>query len=46
MHPNDAVAALQWAVKQAENQSGDPLAALNLSVLRELLANAITESRK
>lgn len=46
MHPNDVVAALQWAVKQAENNSGDPLASLNLAVLRELLANAITESRK
>lgn len=46
LDPMDKVAALEWAVKKAEEPSTDPLASLNLYVLRQLRDEALREVRR
>lgn len=45
--PMDKISALEWAVKKAEEQPvSDPLAQLNLFVLRKMRDEAIREARR
>ena len=45
-HPNDTLAALDWAVNRAQEAAGeDPLARLNLAVLTALRDQARREAR-
>lgn len=45
INPIDRIAALEWAVKKAEEPSKNPLARFNLFVLRALLEEALREAR-
>lgn len=45
VHPKDKLAALEWAVKKAEEPNTDPLARLNMHVLRQLRDEALREAR-
>lgn len=47
IHPNDKLAALQWAVSQAEKAKDDPLVGLSiLPCLREMQDEAKREAGK
>lgn len=43
-HPQDKLAALDWAIQQAERAGDDPMAKLNLAVLRALRDEAKREA--